>query len=372
MHILTVIGTRPDAIKMAPVIQQLRKKFGDSIKVCATAQHREMLDQVLSIFNIVPDYDLNIMQSNQSLSDITSFVLQGIEKLLKNDKPDRVLVQGDTTTAMAAAMAAFYQKIPVDHIEAGLRSHDPFSPWPEEMNRKITDCLTDLHFAPTKNAAENLLNEGINKNKIFITGNTVVDALIQIRSLLEKDKKIRSELDKKFAYLDSAKKLILVTGHRRESFGTGFKNICEALAELSKKEGVQIIYPVHLNPNVKEVVPNYLGSHKNIFLIEPQDYVALVYLMQRSYLVLTDSGGIQEEAPTFGKPVLVMRNVTERPEAVASGISKIVGTNVETIVSEAVKLLNDKHLYEQISVIQSPFGDGHAAERIVDVIASTV
>jgi UDP-N-acetylglucosamine 2-epimerase (non-hydrolysing) len=368
MKIITVFGTRPEAIKMAPVIQKLKSKFGDGVKVCVTAQHRQMLDQVLSIYNIKPDYDLNIMVSDQTLSDITCSAIKGLEKIFVNAKPDRVIVQGDTTTAFAAALSAFYQKIPVDHVEAGLRSHNIYAPWPEEMNRKITACLVDLHFAPTKLAAENLLREGINKEKIFITGNTIVDALLEIRSLLENNKEIKAKIANDFSYLDPNKKIILVTGHRRENFGQGIKNICQALAELSKKNDVQIIYPVHLNPNIQNIVHEYLKDYKNIYLIKPQDYLSFVYLIQMSYLILTDSGGVQEEAPTFGKPVLIMRNVTERPEAVVANISKIVGTNPDMIIRETTRLLEDKDLYTQMSVAKNPFGDGHAASRIVDTL----
>lgn len=371
MKILTVFGTRPEAIKMAPVIKKLKNKFGGGVKVCVTAQHRQMLDQVLSIFNIVPDYDLNIMHSNQTLSDITCFAIKGLEEILINDKPDRVIVQGDTTTTFAAALSAFYREIPVDHIEAGLRSHNIYSPWPEEMNRRMTSCLTDLHFAPTKISADNLLREGINKEKIFITGNTVIDALIQIQSLIENNQEIKSQLTNQFSYLDSSKKIILVTSHRRENFGEGIEHICQALTKLAQREDIQFIFPVHLNPNIQKIVFEYLKDYKNVFLIKPQDYLSFVYLMKICYLVLTDSGGLQEEAPTFGKPVLIMRDTTERPEGVAAKIAKLVGTNPDVIVNETIRLLDDKDLYTQISIAQNPYGDGHAANRIVDVISST-
>ncbi len=369
MKILVVFGTRPEAIKMAPIIEKLKSRWGDEIKICVTAQHRQMLDQVLSIFNIVPDYDLDIMQSNQTLSDITCFAIKGLEEILIQVKPDRVMVQGDTTTTLAAALSAFYQKIPIDHVEAGLRSHNMYAPWPEEMNRKMTSCLSDLHFAPTKISADNLLQEGINKEKIFITGNSVVDALLKIRSVIESNKKIKSQLAAQFSYLDVNKKIILVTGHRRENFGEGIVHVCQALTELSKRNDVQFIFPVHLNPNIQKIVYGYLKDIKNIFLCEPQDYLSFVYLMSICHLILTDSGGIQEEAPAFGKPVLVMRDTTERPEAVTAKISTLVGTDPATIIRETNKLLDDKQLYQQISVAQNPYGDGQAASRIVDAIS---
>lgn len=372
MKILTILGTRPEAIKMAPVIKKLKAKFGNDVKVCVTAQHRQMLDQALSIFQITPDFDLNIMHSNQSLSDITCHALKGLESILSRVKPARILVQGDTTTTLAAALAAFYQKIPVAHIEAGLRSHNFYLPWPEEMNRRITSCLTDLHFVPTKIAADNLIREGINQNKIFITGNTVVDALIDISSQIDTNKKIKAKLLSEFSYLDLNKKIILVTGHRRENFGEGIRNICDALAKLAERDDVQFIFPVHLNPNVQKVVYAQLEKFKNIVLIKPQDYLSFVYLMKICYLILTDSGGIQEEAPTFGKPVLIMRNNTERPEAITANISKLVGTDPDVIVDETTILLDDKNLYAHMSVAQNPYGDGQAAKRIVDIITSTL
>ncbi len=368
MKILVVFGTRPEAIKMAPVIQKLKDVFGDEVRVCVTAQHRHMLDQVLSLFKIVPDYDLDIMKSNQSLSDITSYALIGVEKVLKEFQPDLVLVHGDTTTTFAASLAAFYEKIPVGHVEAGLRSHDIYSPWPEEMNRKLTGSVAQLHFAPTELAANNLLSEGVPKEKIFITGNTVVDAVLEVRKLLETNFDMRSKLEAQFSYLDPDLKLILVTGHRRENFGEGFEQICQALAELSKRKDIQIIYPVHLNPNVQAPVKRYLSSCKNVFLIHPQDYLSFSFLMERSYLILTDSGGIQEEAPTFGKPVLIMRNITERQEAIEAGMAKLVGPLAPAIVHETVRLLDYKNEYKKMCLGRNPFGDGSAALKIANII----
>jgi UDP-N-acetylglucosamine 2-epimerase (non-hydrolysing) len=368
IKVLTVFGTRPEAIKMAPVIKELEKyPTVFNSKVCVTAQHRQMLDQVLSLFEISPDYDLNVMKPGQDLFDVTCNVLQGLKPILENEKPDIVLVHGDTTTTMAASLAAYYCKVRVGHVEAGLRTHNKFSPFPEEINRKVTGALADVHFAPTETARLNLLNEGNDASQIYITGNTVIDALLAIVGRLKQDTAGFEYLDKQFTFLDTSKKLILVTGHRRENFGEGFENICLALAEIAATHpDVEILYPVHLNPNVQEPVRRILGGTgaRNIHLIEPVDYLPFVYLMNRSYLIITDSGGVQEEAPSLGKPVLVMRETTERPEAVASGTVRLVGTSQRAIVDETRLLLTDADLYQQMSLAHNPYGDGNAAGRI--------
>lgn len=366
MNILSIFGTRPEAIKMAPVIKALQQLQDCQIKVCVTAQHRNMLDQVLNLFEIKPDFDLNIMKANQDLTDITCAVLKGITAVLKQYKPDRILVHGDTTTTFAATLAAFYEKIPVGHVEAGLRSHNLYSPWPEEINRKLTAGIADLHFAPTDLAARNLQNEGIKNHQIIVTGNTVIDALLQTCELLKNNSALQHSLQQQFSYLNPHKKLILVTGHRRESFGDGFKRICQALASIAQNPTVQIVYPVHLNPNVQKPVYEILNNLDNVFLIEPQDYLPFVYLMNQSYLILTDSGGIQEEAPALGKPVLVLREVTERPEGVSAGTVKLVGTDPQKIITEVDALLNDKNYYNQISFAHNPYGDGQASQRIIN------
>jgi len=369
MKVFVVFGTRPEAIKMAPVIQALRTNFDADVKICVTGQHRKMLDQVLDLFKIVPDYDLNLMRENQSLSQFTAITLPAIENILVSEKPDFVLVQGDTGTTFSAALAAFYQKIPVGHIEAGLRSNDIYSPWPEEINRKLTGCIAELHFAATDWAANNLREENVPKHKIFVTGNPVIDSLLQAKKYINDNEEIKRNLMQKFSYLNSNKKLILVTGHRRESFGKGFQEICNALKKLSQRDDVEIVYPVHLNPNVQNIVKQVLGEAENVFLIEPQDYFSFIYLMQCAYLILTDSGGIQEEAPTFGKPVLVMRDVTERPEAVIANISKIVGTDAARIVTEAEYFLNNIVAYQAVQKVENPYGDGTAAMKIAQCIS---
>jgi len=353
---------------MAPVVSALQKNNLVDARVCVTAQHREMLDQVLQLFNIRPYYDLNIMKSGQGLTHITSEVLFRLEPVLQDFKPDRVLVHGDTTTTMAASLAAFYQQIPVGHVEAGLRTGNIYSPWPEEMNRKITSSIADLHFAPTEAARNNLLNEGVSRNRIVVTGNTVIDALLSVVEIFHADISLFNKMSERFSFLDRQKKLILVTGHRRENFGSRFEDICNALALLAEKNAVQIVYPVHLNPNVQEPVNRILGGHDNIFLLEPQDYLPFVYLMEQSYLIITDSGGVQEEAPSLGKPVLVMRDTTERPEAVDAGTVRLVGADTERIVVEAEKLLHDADEYEKMALIHNPYGDGYATGRIVEVI----
>lgn len=368
MKILSVFGTRPEAIKMAPVVKALESAPTVASAVCVTAQHRDMLDQVLNLFAITPDYDLDIMRDNQDLTHITSEVLVGLGKVLDDYRPDRILVHGDTTTTFAASLAAFYRKIPVGHVEAGLRTGNVFAPWPEEMNRRLCDTLSDLYFAPTPSAAENLKRENHPDENIIITGNTVIDALLDVTARLRRDDVLQAELAEKFSFLDAGKKLVLVTGHRRENFGSGFENICRALAELAERDDVQIVYPVHLNPNVREPVNRLLADRPNINLIEPQDYLPFVYLMDRAYVVITDSGGIQEEAPSLGKPVLVMRDVTERPEAVDAGTVKLVGTDAGTIVSTCTELLVDRNAYAIMSRAHNPYGDGKASGRIVEEI----
>jgi UDP-N-acetylglucosamine 2-epimerase (non-hydrolysing) len=364
VKILIIFGTRPEAIKMAPVVKELKKVF--DISVCVTAQHREMLDQVLILFGIVPDYDLNIMKPGQDLFDVTTKVLKGIKLVLMEDKPDMVLVHGDTTTSMAAAMAAFYQQIPVGHVEAGLRTHNMYSPFPEEVNRQITSRVAAYHFAPTEQARQNLLAEQVADEKIIVTGNTVIDALL---SVLEKARALpfSNKLLQQLPFLkgDQTHRIVLVTGHRRENFGEGFKEICQALLSLAKTHPeVQFVYPVHFNPNVLEPVIRMLADVDNLHLIEPQDYLPFVKLMDASYLILTDSGGIQEEAPSLGKPVLVMRNSTERPEAVKVGTVKLVGANRDMIVKSTDLLLTNSDAYQNMARAHNPYGDGHASMRI--------
>lgn len=369
MRVLSVFGTRPEAIKMAPVVHALEAMDGVESRVAVTAQHRTMLDQVLALFAITPDADLDIMKKNQDLTHITSAVLDGIGAVIDAEKPDRVLVHGDTTTSFAAALAAFYRKVPVAHVEAGLRTGDVYAPWPEEMNRRLADTLCDLFFAPTDSARDNLLAEGTDPARIDVTGNTVVDALFMTTQRLQDDAPLRKTMDEQFPFLDPAKRLILVTGHRRENFGDGFESICSALGQLAERSDVQIVYPVHLNPNVREPVNRILAEKDRIHLIEPLDYLPFVHLMTRADLVITDSGGIQEEAPSLGKPVLVMRDKTERPEAVAAGTVKLVGTHTETIVASTNTLLDDASAYEAMSRAHNPYGDGHAAERIAARLA---
>lgn len=368
LKFLAVFGTRPEAIKMAPVVKALQNtdKPGISVKVCVTAQHRSMLDQVLDLFSIKPDYDLDLMKNRQDLTQITTGVLNGLQPVLAECKPDLVLVHGDTTTTFAASLAAYYQQINVAHVEAGLRTHNIYSPWPEEMNRRLTGSIARFHFAPTEQAKQNLLAEAVNKKNIYVTGNTVVDALLETRQKIQSDGKLIADLSQQYNFLNPAKKLILVTGHRRESFGQGFENICIALKHIAQREDVQIVYPVHLNPNVCEPVNRVLGSLPNVFLLDPLEYLPFVYLMSRSHLIITDSGGIQEEAPSLGKPVLVMRDTTERPEAVAAGTVRLVGTDSDRIMSETLGLLDDDVQYQQMARAHNPYGDGLAARRIVD------
>jgi UDP-N-acetylglucosamine 2-epimerase (non-hydrolysing) len=367
--ILVVFGTRPEAIKMAPVINALKVDRTFDTRVCVTGQHREMLDQVLQVFNISPDYDLDIMKENQDLSDITSNVVIGLRKILNEFKPSRVLVHGDTTTTLAASLASYYAKVPVCHVEAGLRTGNIYSPWPEEMNRKLTSSITDIHFAPTQWAKKNLINEGVQGGKIEVTGNTVIDALLWVSEKIKSNSLLEKSLEDKFTFISASKafkeKIILVTGHRRENFGEPLEDICHTLLEIATIENVRVVYPVHLNPSVQKPVYEILGNHPNIHLIEPQSYVPFVYLMNQAHIIITDSGGIQEEAPTLGKPVLVTRDTTERPEAVEAGTVKLVGSNPYDILKETKRLLNDPDYYLKISFTHNPYGDGHASEKIL-------
>jgi len=370
MRILTVFGTRPEAIKMAPVVNALERTADVESRVCVTAQHRDMLDQVLALFRINPDYDLDVMQSNQGLTHITAAVLHGMESVLDDFKPDRVLVHGDTTSTFAASLAAFYRKVPVAHVEAGLRTGNIYAPWPEEMNRKLADAIADLFFAPTESSKQNLLREGVDDTRIVVTGNTVIDALFHVNGMISTDHALKQNLERRFPFLESDqrrtdRKMILVTGHRRENFGPGFERICQALARLSERQDVQIVYPVHMNPNVREPVARILGDKSGVHLVEPADYLGFVYLMSRCHLIITDSGGVQEEAPSLGKPVLVMRDVTERPEAVEAGTVTLVGTDGGKILEKAESLLDDDAEYARMSRAHNPYGDGHASQRIV-------
>ena len=369
MRVLSIFGTRPEAIKMAPVVKALAAAPGINAGVCITAQHRDMLDQVLSLFDLEPDFDLDIMRDNQDLAHITTAVLEGMGGVLDDFKPDRVLVHGDTTTTFAASLAAYYRKIPVGHVEAGLRTGDMYAPYPEEINRRLTDTITDMFFAPTKTARDNLIAEGVDDGRILVTGNTVIDALLSVTAMLKDDADLHGQLENQFKSLDPDRRLILVTGHRRENFGPGFEAICAALAQLAGRKDVDIVYPVHLNPNVFEPVHRILGDTDNIHLMQPLDYLPFVYLMERSHLVLTDSGGIQEEAPSLGKPVLVMRDVTERPEAIDAGTVKLVGTDKHTIVGECTNLLDNDAAYQIMSRAHNPYGDGKAAGRIVEELS---
>lgn len=372
MKTLCVFGTRPEAIKMAPLHIALSADERFEAKLCVTGQHREMLDQVLSLFRIDPDYDLNIMKPGQDLTDVTTAILQGMKKILCDYKPDVILVHGDTATTFAATLAAYYQQIPVAHVEAGLRTGNIYSPWPEEANRKLTGALANLHFAPTETSRDNLLREGVETSKIFVTGNTVIDALLDVVGRLKEDPSLRAKASEPAGFLDGERRLILVTGHRRESFGEGFERICKALCEVAQMHPeVDIVYPVHLNPNVREPVRRLLSNIKNIYLIEPLDYLPFVYLMNKAHIILTDSGGIQEEAPSLGKPVLVMRDTTERPEAVAAGTVRLVGTDVNVIVRELHSLLIDSEMYRTMSVAHNPYGDGRACKRIIEGLLSS-
>ena len=368
--ILLVFGTRPEAIKMAPLVKALQKDTEHfETRVCVTAQHRQMLDQVLEVFGITPEYDLNIMAPNQDLYDITAKVLLGLREVLKDFRPDTVLVHGDTTTSMAASLAAFYMQIPVGHVEAGLRTYNMLSPWPEEMNRQVTDRICTYYFAPTEQSRANLLQETIDAKKIFITGNTVIDALLMAVDIISTTAGVKEKMAKELqekGYTVGDREYILVTGHRRENFGDGFLHICKAIKELAALHPeMDIVYPVHLNPNVQKPVYELLSGLSNVYLISPLDYLPFIYAMQHSTLLLTDSGGVQEEAPSLGKPVLVMRDTTERPEAVEAGTVKLVGTDAEAIVSNVTALLQDKEMYKRMSETHNPYGDGQACERII-------
>ncbi|ATS06991.1 UDP-N-acetylglucosamine 2-epimerase (non-hydrolyzing) [Porphyromonas gingivalis] len=383
--VMLVFGTRPEAIKMAPLVKEFQARANefDTI-VCVTGQHREMLKQVLELFDIKPDYDLEIMKEGQDLYDVTTRVLLGMREVLKKTKPDVVLVHGDTTTSTAAALAAFYQQIPVGHVEAGLRTHNIYSPWPEEMNRQLTGRMATYHFAPTELSRDNLLAEGIATDRIFITGNTVIDALQQVVTRVKGNADLRNEVSRKllqFGYdvnrLEAGRRLVLITGHRRENFGEGFLNICRAIQTLSKRfPEVDFVYPMHLNPNVRkpirEIFGDNLGGLGNLFFIEPLEYLQFVTLMDRSSIVLTDSGGIQEEAPGLGKPVLVMRDTTERPEAVKAGTVKLVGTDYNQIVDNVEKLLTDNAAYAEMSRANNPYGDGKACSYIADALTRCI
>ncbi|HSG50457.1 MAG TPA: UDP-N-acetylglucosamine 2-epimerase (non-hydrolyzing) [Longimicrobiales bacterium] len=368
IKVLSVFGTRPEAIKMAPVVRALDADPGIDSRVCVTAQHRGMLDQVLEFFQIEPHHDLDLMQHAQGLADVTGRVLNGVFAVVEAEKPDLVLVHGDTNTTMSASLASYYAKVAVGHVEAGLRTGNRYSPWPEEMNRRITGALATLHFAPTETARENLLRENTDPSSVFVTGNTVVDALLWTRDRVLADEALVGRYDAEYAFLNRDKRLVLVTGHRRENFGGGFENICSALAALADRGDVEVLYPVHLNPNVKGPVEEMLAGRAGVHLTAPVDYPTFVYLMNRSHIILTDSGGIQEEAPSLGKPVLVMRDTTERPEAVTAGTVRLVGTDRDLIVSEATRLLDDDAWYDQMSRAHNPYGDGLASPRIVEAI----
>lgn len=379
--IMLVFGTRPEAIKMAPLVKVLESQ-PDKYKtiVTVTGQHRQMLDQVLDLFEITPDHDLNIMKAGQDLTDVTCRILTGMRQVLNEEKPDVVLVHGDTSTSTAAALAAFYQQIPVGHVEAGLRTGDIYSPWPEEMNRRLTGRIATYHFAPTEKARQNLLAENVSSQNIVVTGNTVIDALHMVVAKLKDNPGVASELDSEITALgydprrtrgENARRMVLITGHRRENFGEGFKNICLAIKELAQKyPQVDFVYPMHLNPNVRKPIAETFGNirHDNVFFIEPLDYLPFVYMMSRSHIILTDSGGIQEEAPSLGKPVLVMRDVTERPEALEAGTIQLVGTDRQRIVNGVSRLLDDQQWYHAHTHVANPYGDGHACPRIADIL----
>lgn len=372
MKILVVFGTRPEAIKMAPVVRALKATAGLEVHVCVTGQHRQMLDQVLELFAIVPDVDLNIMKPGQDLTDITAHILIALRDVLAAGQYDRLLVHGDTTTTMAAALAAFYARVPVGHVEAGLRTGNFFAPWPEEMNRSVVGRIADLHFAPTETARTALLAENVAPGRIHVTGNTVIDALQEVVARLEGAAGLQADLAARFDFLDAdparGRRMILVTGHRRENFGQGFEQICLALKHIAATRDVQVVYPVHLNPNVQEPVRRILGDAPAVHLIPPQDYLPFVWLMNRAHLIITDSGGVQEEAPALGKPVLVMRDTTERPEALAAGTVRLVGTDAARIETETLRLLDDPEAYAEMARALNPYGDGQAAQRIAAVL----
>jgi UDP-N-acetylglucosamine 2-epimerase (non-hydrolysing) len=369
MRILTVFGTRPEAIKMAPVALALAADPRFDAWVCVTAQHREMLDQVTGLFGIKPDHDLNVMRPGQDLYSVTSDILLGLRHILAESRPDMVLVHGDTATTLSTTLAAYYARIPVGHVEAGLRTGNLYSPWPEEGNRRVTGALAALHFAPTAQSRDSLLSESVPADRIVVTGNTVIDALQQVVARIKADPVLDQGLTARFGFLDPARRVVLVTGHRRESFGGGFERICMALRQIADRFGdVDVVYPMHMNPNVREPVQRLLGDAPNIHLIEPLDYLPFVWLMSRAHVIVTDSGGIQEEAPSLGKPVLVMRDTTERPEAVAAGTVRLVGTDTARILDETARLLTDQAAYDEMSFAHNPYGDGKAAMRILDAL----
>jgi UDP-N-acetylglucosamine 2-epimerase (non-hydrolysing) len=367
--VLIVFGTRPEAIKMAPVVARLQRSAEVKVSVCVSAQHRDMLDQVLKLFDIRPDFDLNLMRPGQTLAGITSAVIDGVTRILESTRPDLVLIHGDTTTTFAAALACFYCRIPIGHVEAGLRTGNLHAPWPEEMNRLFTGRLASFHFAPTPAARDNLIREGVTNGTIWVTGNTVIDALMGVVERLKSDDELVAQLKANMPWLPAnGRRLVLVTGHRRENFGGGMEGVCRALVRLAAEPGVEIVYPVHPNPNVLDPVNRLMSGVSNVHLIPPLDYLPFVYLMSRAFFVITDSGGIQEEAPSLGKPVLVMRDTTERPEAVSAGTVRMVGVDENRIVSEALRLLRDPDHYRRMSTAHNPYGDGRAADRVAQII----
>ena len=371
MKVMLVFGTRPEAIKMCPLVLEMQKDPRVEPVVCVTGQHREMLDQVLEIFDIKPDYDLSIMKHGQDLTDVTVSILSGLRDVISEVKPDSIFVHGDTATTFATTLAAYYQKVPVGHVEAGLRTGDLYSPWPEEGNRKLTGAIAKYHFAPTDWSQKNLLNEGVAQADIKVTGNTVIDALLWVAKKIDSDDELHAKIEAQLPKLNPEKRMVLVTGHRRENFGQSFDNICHSIRELAERGDVEVVYPVHLNPNVCEPVDRILNGVANVHLIEPLDYLPFVALMKKASIILTDSGGIQEEAPSLGKPVLVMRDTTERPEAVTAGTVKLVGTNQDVIVTEVTRLLDDKEAYLEMSYAHNPYGDGHACKHIIDSLFAT-
>jgi len=373
MKTLTVFGTRPEAIKMAPLVIALNQDNRFISRVCVTGQHREMLDQVLDLFEIIPDYDLNIMKPGQTLVEVTSNILLNIQPIIDDFQPDLILVHGDTATTLCGALSAYYNQIPVGHVEAGLRTGNIYSPWPEEANRKLVSSITKYHFAPTDIAAKNLLTENINEEAIHITGNTVIDALLMVQEKINSSPETLVRLEEFFPMIDQNRKIVLITGHRRENFGSGFERICQSIKELAEQNpAVDFIYPVHLNPKVQQPVNNLLSGKENIHLIPPQGYVEFVYLMMNCEMILTDSGGIQEEAPALGKPVLVMRETTERPEAVSAGTVILVGTDVEKIVSSVNRLLTDEGEYESMSLAHNPYGNGKSVSEIISILSREI
>ena len=369
-RILVVFGTRPEAIKMAPVVKACKARPELDVKVCVTAQHRQMLDQVMDIFGLTADFDLNVMAPNQTLADVTCKVLKGMEGVFAEWKPDMILVQGDTTTVMAAALAAFYHKIAIGHVEAGLRTGNLYSPWPEEANRLIAGCLANQHYAPTPRSRDNLLKENKDPATVFVTGNTVIDALHEAVKIMDGDAALKARLATQFPFLDPAKRLVLVTGHRRENFGDGFIHICNAIRRVAERPDVQVVYPMHMNPNVRKPVNEILGGLVNVHLIEPLDYLSFLYMMRHSYLIMTDSGGVQEEAPSLGKPVIVMREPPERPEAVDAGTVILAGTETDAMASAAERLLDERDFYDKMARAVNPYGDGLASRRIAELVAT--